>query len=69
MNILNKLKVLREKQGKTQGDVAEAIGITTSYYGMLESGVRIPSLLVAIRLSKYFNLSVEKIFFGNSYND
>ncbi len=66
---MNKLKILREEQGKTQGDIAEAIGITTSYYGMLESGVRIPSLIVAIRLSKYFNSYVEKIFFESLYND
>ncbi|WP_404988409.1 helix-turn-helix transcriptional regulator [Clostridium culturomicium] len=59
---MNKLKLLREERALTQSEVAEAVRITTSYYGMLESGRRIPSLPIAIRLAKHFNLSVEKIF-------
>ncbi|CEN80915.1 putative HTH-type transcriptional regulator [[Clostridium] sordellii] len=59
---MNDLKKLRKKIKVTQKDVARNIGITTSYYGMIETGVRVPSLSTAIKLSKYFGLPVEKIF-------
>ncbi|MGO0986682.1 helix-turn-helix transcriptional regulator [Clostridioides difficile] len=59
---MNNLKVLREKKKVNQKDVALNIGITTSYYGMIEVGVRTPSLPIAIKLSKYFRTSVEDIF-------
>ncbi|CEN84262.1 helix-turn-helix transcriptional regulator [Paraclostridium sordellii] len=58
---MNDLKKLRKKIKVTQKDVARNIGITTSYYGMIETGVRAPSLSTAIKLSKYFGLPVEKI--------
>ncbi|MFR3499765.1 MAG: helix-turn-helix transcriptional regulator, partial [Paraclostridium bifermentans] len=47
---MNDLKKLRKKIKVTQKDVAENIGITTSYYGMIETGVRVPSLSTAIKL-------------------
>lgn len=42
-----KLKELRIKNNLLQKDVAEVIGITPSYYGMIEQGVRTPTLPVA----------------------
>lgn len=59
---MNKLKVLREEKSLTQYEIAEIVGITTSYYGMIESGVRTPSLPIALKLSKYFSKSIEYIF-------
>ena len=59
---MNKLKELREKSLLTRNEVAEAIGITTSYYGMLELGVRNPSLSTAAKLAEYFKLPIEQIF-------
>jgi putative transcriptional regulator len=61
----NQLKLLRVTKNLQQKDVAKAIGVTTSYYGMIELGTRRPSLIIAYRLSKFFNLSIEDIFFMN----
>ena len=36
----NQLKLLRTTKGLQQKDVARAIGVTTSYYGMIEVGSR-----------------------------
>lgn len=59
---MNILKELRVKNNLKQRQVAESLGITTSYYGMIELGKREPSLSLAIKISRYFNLSVEEIF-------
>lgn len=59
---MNKLKELRESKLLTQSKIAESIGITTSYYGMIEAGVRIPSLPIAFKIAGYFNMPIEKIF-------
>lgn len=59
---MNKLKVLREEKSLTQNEIAETVGITTSYYGMIESGVRIPSLPIALKLARYFSKPIEYIF-------
>lgn len=60
---LDKLVLLRASRGLRQQDVASRVGITTSYYGMIEQGVRTPQLRIAYRLANFFNTSIEEIFF------
>ena len=60
---LDKLMAIRILKGLRQQDVAIGIGITTSYYGMIEQGVRLPQLQVAYKLARFFNMSIEDIFF------
>lgn len=57
----NNLKKLRGT--KNQKEIAQSIDISTSYYGMIEIGIRNPSLDVAKKLSKYFNVPTDSIFF------
>ncbi|MGM9532715.1 helix-turn-helix transcriptional regulator [Intestinibacter sp.] len=59
---MNRLKELRAQNNLTQKAVARAVGITTSYYGMIELGVRKPSLSLAMDLARFFGTSVEEIF-------
>lgn len=60
----NKLFNLREGDGLTQKDIAEKIGITTSHYGMIELGVRNPSLIIAHKLAIFFKTTIDDIFFN-----
>jgi len=64
----NKLLFLRNKNCLTQQEVAKAISKTTSYYGMLETGKRKPSIEVAYALAKFYGSTVEEIFFTNQNN-
>ena len=58
--------VLRELRGSlSQSEIAEKIGVTKSAWAMYERGERMPRDEVKIRIAKYFNKSVEEIFFGN----
>lgn len=63
-----KLIKLRTSMGLKQKDVAESINITASYYGMIEQGKRTPNLSIALSIAKFFNTSVEEIFFEDRNN-
>lgn len=57
-----RVKELREKQGISQGKLAEEIGVSRQTINYLEMGRYMPSLKLAMKLAKYFNISVEDIF-------
>lgn len=64
-----KLIHLRKEKKLIQKDVVlllqqgYGIEITESYYGMIELGVRTPSLTIALAISELFKTDPNKIFF------
>ena len=60
------LLALRETYGWTQQEVAKKLGISRSYYGMLEAGHRNPTVLVAKKLTKVFSLNNWYMFFDET---
>ena len=60
-----KLKMLRLKKGLTQEELAKETGVGVSAISMYEQGNRIPRDEIKIRLAKFFEESVEYIFFAN----
>ena len=64
-----KLIEFRTRKNVTQKEVATAVNITTSYYGMIELGVRTPTMAIAGKIAEYFSASIEEIFFDNSDNN
>lgn len=61
--MINNLLLFRTKNKLSQKDVAKAVQMSTSYYGMLEVGKRKPSLEVAHKLAMFYETTIEKIFF------
>lgn len=59
------LITLRKNKNFRQKDVAKALGITTSYYGMIEQGCRTPNLKLANEIANFFEKKVDEIFFTN----
>ena len=59
----NKLLEYRTNKNLKQSDIAEVIKKTVSHYGMLESGKRNPSIEVAWKLSNFYGVTIEDIFF------
>jgi len=49
------LVVTREQSKLSHDDVANLCGITRQYYGMIEAGLRNPSVLVAKRIAEVLN--------------
>ena len=60
---MTRLNLIKKRGNKSQRSVADSIGITTSYYGMIELGTRNPSLDVVMDIANYYNTSIEELFF------
>jgi putative transcriptional regulator len=58
----NNLKDRREDGGWLQKEFAEKMGISVSHLSMLESGKRIPSLKLALKIANVFDLHIEGIW-------
>lgn len=59
---------LRKERKMTQQQIAEILGITRSFYGMIETGDRNPTLDLAKRIAELFQVDIEEIFFTNESN-
>lgn len=58
----NKLEELRRQHAIRQEDLAQALGVSRQTVISLEKGKYNPSLALAFKLARYFNLSIEDIF-------
>lgn len=63
MRMRKSLIMLRKNKGITQAEVAESIGISRSFYALIESGFRCPTYRIAKQLAIIFNREVEELFF------
>lgn len=59
---MNNLKTLRIKKNLSRNELASELGLTSRYIAFLEKNERIPSLSTAVKISSYFNTSIEEIF-------
>jgi putative transcriptional regulator len=60
--IHNRLPVLRAERGLSRRDLATAIGVHYQTVGYLERGEYSPSLALAFRIARFFDLPVEAVF-------
>lgn len=60
--ILNTVAALREKAGITQQALAEAVSVTRQTIIAIERGQYVPSLLLAMKIAKFFHRRIEDIF-------
>lgn len=58
----NSLKVERAIKNITQEDLAKEIGVSRQAINSIELGKYVPSTVLALKLSRYFNKSVNEIF-------
>ena len=58
----NTLKVQRAIRDITQEELAAAVGVTRKTINTIENGVYTPSTALALRLARYFGVTVEEIF-------
>ena len=56
-------RLIKLRGNKTQEEVANALGISLSAIGMYERGERMPRDEVKIAIAKYFDTTVQAIFF------
>ena len=58
----NRLKVLRAERGWTQADLAAQLGVSRNSVNAIENGKFDPSLPLAFRIARLFDLAIEEVF-------
>nr|WP_325302040.1 helix-turn-helix transcriptional regulator [uncultured Dysosmobacter sp.] len=58
----NRLEELRKARGIKQEELAEALSVSRQTIGSLENGRYNPSILLAFKIARYFDKSIEEIF-------
>lgn len=58
----NRLEELRSRQGLTQQELADLAGVSRQTIISLERGRYNPSILLAFRLARLFEVNVEELF-------
>ena len=58
----NKIKVHRAIHNLTQADLANKIGVSRQTINAMEKNKYVPSTVLALKISKVFNVSVHDIF-------
>ena len=57
-----KLKMARVEHDMTQGDLADAIGVTRQTIGLIEAGKYNPSLSLCLAICKCLNKPLDQLF-------
>lgn len=61
-NLKNRLEQIRKEKGITQEELADALEVSRQTVGSLENGRYNPSIILAYKIAKYFDLTIEEIF-------
>ena len=58
----NRLEELRKASGMTQEELAEALEVSRQTVGSLENGRYNPSILLAFKIARLFETTIEEVF-------
>lgn len=58
----NRLEKIRKDRGVTQEELASSLEVSRQTIGSLENGRYNPSILLAFKIARYFQMSIEDIF-------
>lgn len=58
----NRLEELRKARGMTQEELAEALEVSRQTVGSLENGRYNPSILLAFKIARLFETTIEEVF-------
>ena len=58
----NRIEEIRKAAGIRQEDFAKSLGVSRQTISSLETGRYNPSIQLAYKIARYFNLSIEDVF-------
>lgn len=58
----NRLEEIRKQRGIRQEELAAALEVSRQTIGSLENGRYNPSILLAFKIARFFEMSIEEIF-------
>lgn len=61
-DVKNRLEELRKQRGINQEELAAILEVSRQTIGSLENGRYNPSIILAFKIARYFNMSIEEIF-------
>ena len=62
MQLKNRLEEIRKRDGIKQEELAEILEVSRQTIGSLENGRYNPSILLALKIARHFNMNIEDIF-------
>ena len=65
----NRLEELRKQRGIKQEELAAALEVSRQTIGSLENERNNPSILLAFKIARYFDMSIEDIFIYEEESD
>ena len=58
----NRIEAIRKERGIRQEEFAKSLGVSRQTISSLENGRYNPSILLANRIAKFFNMTIEEVF-------
>ena len=58
----NRIEEIRKERGIRQEDFAKAMGVSRQTISSLETGRYNPSIQLAYKIARYFDLTIEEVF-------
>lgn len=65
----NRLEEIRKQRGIKQEELAAILEVSRQTIGSLENGRYNPSIILAFRIARYFEMSIEEIFIYEDENE
>ena len=58
----NRIEEIRKERGVRQEEFAKALGVSRQTISSLENGRYNPSILLAYKIARYFEMTIEEVF-------
>jgi len=60
--VKNRLEEIRKQRGIKQEELANALEVSRQTIGSLENGRYNPSIILAFKIARYFDMGIEEVF-------
>lgn len=64
----NGVRILRERRGLSQGQLAEALRVSRQTINAIETGRYLPSLPLAFAIARFFGRPIEELFHDEDHD-
>lgn len=64
----NDVRILREQRRLSQGQLAEALGVSRQTVNAIETGRYLPSLPLAFAIARFFGRPIEELFHDQDHD-
>jgi len=68
IRLKNRLEAIRKERGVRQEELADALAVTRQTISSLENGRYNPSITLAFKIARYFEMLIEEIFIFEEEN-